>query len=374
MQIKKDSIIQHFQQLYELIQQARSKAFHAVNFQQLNLFWQVGAFIDQKITVGSWGDKVVDDFTTWLKEKDPSIKNFDRRNIYRMREFFLAYYNVQWSLGKNGLSIMGSSKPQLQNTGNEVNQIVVSTKPQLPEMPSWLGTIPWTHHLTILSGTKEIEERLFYILLTEREKYTVKELRRQLSSSLYERQKLSGKNIIPLNHPEADKIRHIFRDRYIFEFLDLPDSFSENDLQKALVAKLKKFILELGRDFAFMGEEYRLIVGLKDFHSDLLFFHRGLQCLVAFELKTKEFEPGDLGQLNFYLEALDRDVKKTHENPSIGVLLCKTKNDAVVEYALSRNMSPTLVAEYQTRLIDKGILKKLLQEWSENLETPNDES
>jgi len=156
--------------------------------------------------------------------------------------------------------------------------------------------------------------------------------------------------------------------------LDLPEPYSENDLQKALVAKLKKFLLELGRDFAYMGEEYRLIVGMKDFHSDLLFFHRELQCLVAFELKTTEFEPEYLGKLNFYLEALDRDVKKPHENPSIGVLLCKTKNHEVVEYALSRNMSPALVAEYQTRLIDKGILKKLLHEWTENIENNTDES
>ena len=145
-------------------------------------------------------------------------------------------------------------------------------------------------------------------------------------------------------------------------------------MQKALVAKLKKFLLELGRDFAYMGEEYRLIVGMKDFHSDLLFFHRELQCLVAFELKTTEFEPEYLGKLNFYLEALDRDVKKPHENPSIGVLLCKTKNQEVVEYALSRNMSPALVAEYQTRVIDKGVLKKLLHEWTENIESNTDES
>jgi len=262
----------------------------------------------------------------------------------------------------------------MQKIDNEVSKIVVSAKPQLSEMPSWLGVIPWSHHLTILSGTKDIEERIFYILLTEHEKFTVKELRRQFASSLYERQKLSSKNIIPGNHPEADKIHQFFKDRYVFEFLNLPDAFSENDLQKALVSKLKKFILELGRDFTFMGEEYRLIVGMRDFHTDLLFFHRELQCLVAIELKTVEFEPEHLGKLNFYLEALDRDVKKPHENPSIGLLLCKTKNDAVVEYALSRNISPALVAEYQTRLIDKGVLKNLLSEWYDNIESSQDKS
>jgi len=371
----KDTALSHqFQHLYELIQKARNRALLSVNHEQLHLFWQVGAYIDQKLAEGSWGEKVVEQFSEWLKEKDPSVKNFDRRNIYRMREFFLAYHNVSWSMGANGLSIVGSTKPQIETTDNKDDKIVVSAKPQLPDMPDWLGKIPWTHHIHILSACKETEERIFYILLTEHEKYTVKELRRQFKSSLYERQKLSSKNLVATNHPKADKIPQVSRDRYVFEFLDLPEAYSENDLQKALVAKLKKFLLELGRDFAYMGEEYRLSVGMKDFHSDLLFFHRELQCLVAFELKTTEFEPEYLGKLNFYLEALDRDVKKPHENPSIGVLLCKTKNQEVVEYALSRNMSPALVAEYQTRLIDKGVLKKLLHEWTENIESNTDES
>lgn len=372
--MKETQLIHQFQYLYELIQKARSRALLSVNYEQLHLFWQVGAYIDQKLVEGGWGEKVVDQFSEWLKGKDPLVKNFDRRNIYRMREFFLAYNNVNWGMGSNGLSIVGSAKPQIRNTDNEGNKIVVSLKPQLPDMPDWLGKIPWTHHIHIMSSCKETEERIFYILLAEHEKYTVKELRRQLKSSLYERQKLSSKNLVAANHPQADKIPQVFRDRYVFEFLDLPETYSENDLQKALVAKLKNFLLELGRDFAYMGEEYRLIVGMKDFHSDLLFFHRELQCLVAFELKTTEFEPSYLGQLNFYLEALDRDVKKPHENPSIGVLLCKTKNQEVVEYALSRNMSPALVAEYKTRLIDKGMLKKLLHEWTENFESNTDES
>jgi len=161
--MKEETIIKHFRQLYEIIQQSRSKALHSVNFEQLNLFWQVGAFIDQKITGGAWGDKVVEEFAAWLQEKDPSVRNFDRRNIYRMREFFLSWHNVNWSLGSSGLSIGVSSKPQLQIIDNKHDVIVVSAKPQLPEMPSWLGSIPWTHHLNILSGTKDVEERVFSI-------------------------------------------------------------------------------------------------------------------------------------------------------------------------------------------------------------------
>lgn len=370
--MQEEMLISQFQQLYELIKQARSRALFSANREHLNLYWQVGAYIDAKLTGGSWGDKVVDQFAEWLLQKDAGIKNFDRRNIYRMRAFFLAYATIRIREEKDGVSIVGLVKPQIENVDNEQEAIVVSAKPQFPNIPDWLSKIPWTHHIHILSAAKETEERVFYILLTAQEKYTVQELKRQLKTSLYERQKLSSKSIIPQHHPHSDKFGQIFRDRYVFEFLDMEEPFNEHDLKKGLVSKLKKFLLELGRDFIFMGEEYRLMVGIKDFYIDLLFYHRDLQCMVAFELKTVAFEPEHLGKLNFYLEALDRDVKKAHEHPSIGVLLCKTKDNTEVEYALSRNISPALVAEYQTKLIDKGILKKLLSEWSENIEDENE--
>ncbi|MEJ7737451.1 MAG: PDDEXK nuclease domain-containing protein [Chitinophagaceae bacterium] len=178
---------------------------------------------------------------------------------------------------------------------------------------------------------------------------------------------MSSQKIIETAHPQAGLISQIFKDKYIFEFLDLPEPYSESDVQKGLLLRLKQFILELGRDFLFVGEEYRLQVGMHDYYVDLLFFHRELQCLTLFELKIDEFKPEYLGKLNFYLEALDRDLKKPKENPSIGILLCKTKDKEVVEYALSRNMSPAMVAEYETKLIDKGLLQRLLHEWAEHI-------
>lgn len=150
--------------------------------------------------------------------------------------------------------------------------------------------------------------------------------------------------------------------------MNLPDKHNENDLQKALIAQLKNFILELGKDFLYAGEEYKVQVGNSDFFIDLLFFHRGLQCMVAFELKADKFKPEQLGQLNFYLEALDRDVKRSNENPSIGILLCKDKDTAVVEYAMSRYLSPALVAEYQTQLPDKKLLQQKVNEIFESTE------
>jgi hypothetical protein len=163
-------------------------------------------------------------------------------------------------------------------------------------------------------------------------------------------------------HPTANQV---FKDTYLFDFLSLPESHAESDLQKGLVANLKNFLLELGRDFSFIGEEFQIQVGNKDFYVDLLFFHRDLSCLVAFELKINDFKPEYLGKMAFYLEALDRDVRKEHEKPSVGVLLCKSKDDEVVEYALSRTLSPALVSEYQTRLPDKNMLRQKLHEFYE---------
>jgi RecB family endonuclease NucS len=161
-------------------------------------------------------------------------------------------------------------------------------------------------------------------------------------------------------HPDASSV---FKDSYLVEFLDLPAAHLESDLQRGLLAQLRQFLLELGRDFCFVGSEYPLQVGKQDFALDLLFFHRGLNCLVAIELKTTRFSPEHLGQLNFYLEALDRDHKKPHENPAIGLLLCASKDDEVVEYALSRSLSPALVAQYQNQLPDKKLLQAKLHEF-----------
>ena len=153
-----------------------------------------------------------------------------------------------------------------------------------------------------------------------------------------------------------------FLDSYVIEFLDLPSNFKETDLRKGLIRNMKDFILEVGKDFTFIDEEFRVQVGSEDYRIDLLFFHRGLQCLVAFELKIGKFKPEYISKMDFYLEALDRQKKKKNENPSVGMILCASKDDEVVEYAMSRTLSPMMVAEYQLQLPDKSILQKKLQE------------
>jgi predicted nuclease of restriction endonuclease-like (RecB) superfamily len=225
-----------------------------------------------------------------------------------------------------------------------------------------LREISWSHNLAIFSRCKSGEEREFYLKLSKEEGYSFRELDRQISAGLFERTMIgSTKLSAPLREMHPDVTNNL-KDSYVFEFLNLPEPHSESELQKGLIRQMKSFVLELGKDFLFIGEEYKVQVGNSDFYIDLLFYHRGLQCLVAFELKADKFKPEHLGQLNFYLEALDRDVKKQNENPSIGVLLCKDKDNEVVEYALSRSLSPTMVSEYRTQLPDKKLLQQKLHE------------
>ena len=343
-----------FLEVIGLIKQARTNAYQSVNAELINCYWQVGEYISQRIANANWGDKSIIELANFIDKNHPDLKGYDRRGLYRMKQFYDTYKNS---------SIVTPPVTQLQNTENQSNEIVSSPLRQLTNIrETILSQISWTHHLIIFARTKTEEEREFYIRLCIRERYSKRELDRQISSGTFERVMLGNKQLPPAVKPSPQDISSAFKSNYILEFLNLPENHNENDLQKALVAQMKRFLLELGRDFIFMGEEYRIQVGNSDFKIDLLFYHRGLQCLVVVELKAEKFKPEHLGQLNFYLEALDQDVKKDHENPSIGILLCKDQDTEVVKYALNRTLSPALVAAYQTQLPDKNILQ---QKWRE---------
>lgn len=316
----------HFSEIAQLIAAARQRAVQSVNTTLIELYWQVGEYISRKIEAAEWGDGVVTQLADYLERTQPGLRGFTRPNLFRMRQFYEAY------------------------------QGDVKVSPLVTQLP-------WTHNLIILSQSKRPEEREFYLRMAVQEKWSKRELERQLKTALFERVVLSPVKVSPLVrqiHPEA---LNVFKDSYLVEFLGLPQSHAEADLHAGLLHKLKDFLIELGRDFCFVGSEYPLQVGGRDFALDLLFFHRGLNCLVAIELKVGRFEPEYLGKLGFYLEALDRDHKKPHENPAIGVLLCASKDDEVVEYALSRSLSPALIAEYQTQLPDKKLLQAKLHEF-----------
>lgn len=349
-----------FSDIINLIQHSRNNAVRAVNTELINLYWNVGAYIKQKLAISEWGDKTVDELANFIQKSNPELKGFNRRGIYRMIQFYETYVETQ---------LTSSVYNDLQIIDNEDNEIVsplVSQFKQQDIRATLLVKLTWTNHLIIFSRCKIEEEREFYIRMCIREKYSKRELERQIFASLFERTMLSGNKVSVKSKMLTKDLSKVFKDNYVFEFLNLSGFHNESDLQKGLVKQMKKFILELGKDFIFIDEEYRIQVGNKDFYIDLLFYHRDLQCLVAFELKVIEFLPEHLGQLNFYLEALDRNVKKAHENPSIGILLCKGKDNEVVEYALSRNLSPALVSEYEMQLPDKKLLQQKLHDIFEN--------
>jgi predicted nuclease of restriction endonuclease-like (RecB) superfamily len=314
-----------FAEIVEMIQAARGQALAAVNTALIDLYWQVGEYIWRKLETAAWGEGVVDELAAYIGRRHPNIRGFTRRNLFRMRQFYDTY------------------------RGDE-------------KVAPLVRQLPWTHHLIILGQSKRPEEREFYLRLAIRERWGKRELERQLRASTFERAVLSPAKVSPVVAQMRPEAMGIFKDSYMVEFLELPQEHSEGDLHRALVHKLKDFLIELGRDFCFVGSEYPVQVGKRDFAIDLLFFHRGLNCLCAIELKVGRFEPEHLGKLNFYLEALDRDVRKAHESPSIGVLLCASKDSEVVEYALSRSLSSALVAEYQTQLPDKKLLQAKLHE------------
>ncbi|MCX6152728.1 MAG: PDDEXK nuclease domain-containing protein [Candidatus Kapabacteria bacterium] len=323
-----------FEHIVKLIEAARSRAYSKVNVEMIMLHFNVGKIVSDRVSAGSWGDKTVGLLAEFIQNRFPSISGFNRRGLYRMKQFFETYSEPTFL-----------STVQFQMNVNEDNVVkFVSTL---------LTQIQWSAHLHILSKTKTSEEKLFYLLKAANEKLSVREVERQLKTAVFERTMLANQ-IVSTTMTQLPK--DLFKEPYIFEFLDLPEPFSENDLETALIKNLHKFILEIGKGFTYMGNQYRLQVGNKDYYTDLLFFHRDLQCLVLFELKISEFEPEFLGKLNFYLEALDRDVKRAHENPSIGVLLCKGKDSEVVEYAMSRNISPAMIADYETKMINKKVL------------------
>lgn len=317
--------IGQFDEVLALIEAARRRAYQAVNAELVGLYWKLGEYISTKIASAEWGDGVVDELAATIAREYPGMRGYTRRNLFRMRQFYETYRDN-------------------------------------PKVSSLLTQLPWTHHLRILSQTKLPEEREFYILAAIRGGWTTRELDRQIQTQAFRRRELGPTKVssaMTQIHPTAVEN---FKNAYSLEFLDLPDGHSEADLHSALLRNLGRFITELGRDFCFVGSEYPVQVGNQDFSIDLVFFHRGLSCLVALELKVREFRPEDLGKLSFYLEALDRDVKKTHERPSIGVLLCATKDNEVVEYALSRTLSPALVAEYKTALPPRAVLRRKLHE------------
>lgn len=315
-----------FSEVVEVIRAAREHALFAVNTVLIDLYWQVGETISARITSDGWGKSTVTALSSYIQSRHLGLRGFSPQNLWRMRQFYETWRDQ-------------------------------------PELSTLLRELPWSAHLHILAKTKRPEEREFYLRMSSQQRWPVREVARQIDSALFERAVLHPPKLstaLRELHPGAEAV---FRDAYVVEFLELPKGHREADLHQSLLRNLRRFLSEMGRDFCFIGSEVPLQVGGRDFALDLLFFHRELNCLIAIELKIGEFQPEHLGKLEFYLEALDRDLRKPHEGPSIGLLLCASKDSEVVEYALSRSLSPALVAEYWTRLPDRKLLQAKLHEF-----------
>ena len=262
-----DRLQPQFTEILTLIKTAQNRVIANTNQELIQLYWTIGRYISQQLNTAAWGQKAIEQLAVFIQTQEPGIKGFERRNLERMRQFYEIY-------------------------------------PDFQTASALLTQLSWTHHYILISRCKTQEERLFYLQLATTERYSTRELDRQINSSIFERTRLADAQLSP-SRSQTPSLSGVFRDSYILDFLNLPPNHSEDDLKTALIRNLRDFILELGRDFTFVGEEYRLQVGNSDFFIDLLFYHRDLQSLVAFELKIDKFKPEYLGQLEFYLEALD---------------------------------------------------------------------
>lgn len=370
-----NDIEQQFSEVVGIIQQHKSRASKAVNNELLLTAWHVGGYVSAKLKSEEWGSKVVTQLSEYIRSQHPEIKGYSRSSIYNMVMFYdeyssenfastvAKYFNTEFVQPASAQIEDVKLLPQNEDVVIAHPKTAQIVQPKTGQMPKILELTSLTNHIEILSRCKSYEERMFYILYTNKEHLQKRELQRCISNQTYSTL-LSSKDNMSKGMLEAyPNALVMFKDTLFVDFLDLPKKHSESKLKNSLIENMKQFILELGKDFIFMDQEYNLTVGASTYKADLLFFHRGLQALVAVELKKTKFHPRDLGQLEFYLEALDRNVKRSNENPSIGIILCPEADHVVVEYAMSRSMSPTMIAEYKRILIPQEHMQQQLNEF-----------
>lgn len=293
------------------IRAAQLAALRAVNQQLIGLYWDIGRLIVERQQGDTWGRSVVEQLARDLQGEFPGLGGFSARNLWRMRDFYLTY-------SADGI------------------------------LPPMVAEIGWTHNLIILERCGDSLEREFYLRMTRRMGWTKNVLIHQIENQTYQKTLLNQTNFDQaLPAPLRDQARLAVKDEYTFDFLELGDEHSERQLELAILARVEPFLREMGGSFAFLGSQYRLVIGEAEYFIDLLLYHRRLKCLVALELKVGEFLPEYVGKMQFYLAALDDLVRMPDENPSIGIILCKSKDKTIVEYALRESARPIGVATYR---------------------------
>ena len=295
------------------IQAARQQAVYAVNKELLFLYWDIGKTVIEEQKSKAWGSKVIERLSRELKKDFPDMKGFSPRNLKYMRKFALLFLDF---------SIVQTVFAQLS----------------------------WSHNIALMEKVKEEDVRLWYAQKCIEYGWSLNTLIHQIKGKLYERQALTGKTTNferRLPKPQSELAMEVLKDPYIFDFISMSQEMIEKDIEKQIVSHITKFLLELGAGFAFIGNQYHIEIGNQDFYIDLLFYHTRLHCFVAIELKNGPFKPEYAGKINFYLSALDDIVKGPLDNPSIGIILCRDKNNVIAEYALRDMTKPIGISEYK---------------------------
>lgn len=354
-----------------MIERYRSSAISMVNTAALQMNWEIGQYISMQLKSARWGTKIVSDLADYLKRTNPKQRGFGKRHLYNMVKFYDTYSAKPFLNTLSNLHLPEFAQSRIaqletpsKSVTNEIVQLgIAQLEEDLQPLPKLLSIIPFTSHIEIMNRCRSDEERIFYMLYARYQGLKTEELRRcivnQTFSSLMDKEKMLSPKLLD-EYPQSE---FMLKDKAIVDFLNLPQEHNEHHLHKGLLEHMKAFILELGKDFLFIESEFGVQVGGSTKRIDLLFFHRALQCLVAIELKAVDFQPEFVGKMDMYLEALDRDVKRDNENPSIGIILCPSADRSMVEYTLSRSLSPTMIAEYQRKLIPQQVMKKSLEEY-----------
>lgn len=370
--IVQPELMRDFQEVYGLIQSHRKRVAAAVDNEGLIMLWEVGGYVSYKLKSSAWGDGVVSQLSEYIRTQDPTSRGWSYRTIYKMVQMYEMYSRPEFGALVSRMQMEGFDRPQISTSrGGEIVPIEMAQMPgdvivpiELAQIPSVLFATGWSNHQIIMSRCKRDEERLFYMLYANRERLEYKQLERAIKtdtmSSLLGAKGMQS-DVLQQVYPES---RVLFKDTAYVDFLGLPKRYKESKLRKSIVAHMKEFVLEIGgRDFLFIDDEHVLSVNGKPYKCDLLFYHRLLQCMVAIELKTTEFRPAYKGQLEFYLEVLDQEERRSNENPTIGIIFCKESDPEVVRYAMNRTMSPMMIMQYKEQLKVGGVIQRCLEEY-----------
>ena len=351
-----------FSEIKSKIRSTQIRAVLAANATLIEFYYDLGRMIVEKQAQSAWGDKLIQQLSKDLQAEFPEMSGFSRTNLLYCKQFFLYFQISQQTIGQ----IVPQVEGQLQNTDNQENIIVPQVGGQLSseggeKLRNLVFNIPWGHIKVILGRVKDPQTTLFYLQETQKNAWSRDVLALQIKNQLHKRQGKAVTNFsLTLSEPMSDLAQQTLKDPYIFDFLILSKPYREKDIENQLIQHIAKFLLELGKGFAFVGQQYHLEIADSDYYLDLLFYHIQLKCYVVIELKNAKFIPEHAGKLNFYLSAVDTLLKKDDDKPTIGILLCRDKNNIEAEFALRDIHKPMGVSEFELTTVLPEELKSSL--------------